>query len=111
MRRIAAGLAASALAAARALGTAATAVEAGCDILLMLEDLEAARRGLLDAVSNGTVSEERVNYPPLIPDEELKRGLPASSTAGSLSRPDHGIGQFSRLISAGVSSGGPRPTL
>ena len=60
---------------------------------------------------NAAMKKHAVNYPPLIPDEELKRGLPASSTAGSLSRPDHGIGQFSRLISAGVSSGGSRPTL
>ena len=41
--------------------TAVAAVEAGCDVLLMPEDFEAARRGLLDAVSNGTVSEERIN--------------------------------------------------
>lgn len=52
-----------------------------------------------------------VNYPPLIPVEGLKRGLPASSTAGSLSRLNPRVEQFSRMISAGVSSGGPRPTL
>ena len=34
---------------------------AGADMILMPEDFEAAYQGVLDAVNNGTLSEERIN--------------------------------------------------
>ena len=37
------------------------AFEAGCDILLMPEDLEAAYDAILEAVQNGRISEERLD--------------------------------------------------
>ena len=37
------------------------ALKAGCDMILMPEDFEKAYQGVLDAVQNGTISEERVN--------------------------------------------------
>lgn len=37
------------------------ALKAGCDMLLMPENFELAYTGVLDAVKNGTISEERVN--------------------------------------------------
>ncbi len=37
------------------------ALKAGCDMLLMPEDFEAAYNGVLDAVKNGVISEERIN--------------------------------------------------
>lgn len=43
-----------------------TAIEAGADMLLMPEDFETAYEGLLVAVQNGTISEERI-------DESLRR--------------------------------------
>ena len=42
------------------------AIEAGADMILMPEDFEAAYNGLLTAVQEGTISEERIN-------ESLKR--------------------------------------
>ena len=35
--------------------------EAGCDILLMPEDLEAAYDAILETVQNGTISEQRLD--------------------------------------------------
>lgn len=40
---------------------AVMAIEAGADIILMPKDFEAAYKGVLDAVKNGTLSEERIN--------------------------------------------------
>lgn len=40
---------------------AVQAVQAGADMILMPEDYEKAYNGLLDAVKNGTISEERIN--------------------------------------------------
>lgn len=40
---------------------AVMAFEAGCDILLMPEDLKAAYDAILEAVQNGTISEERLD--------------------------------------------------
>jgi len=40
---------------------AVMAILAGCDMVLMPEDFEAAYKGVLDAVSNGYISEERIN--------------------------------------------------
>jgi beta-N-acetylhexosaminidase len=40
---------------------AVTAVEAGVDILLMSADFPAARQGILDAVRDGQISEERID--------------------------------------------------
>lgn len=37
------------------------ALKAGCDILLMPEDFEAAYNAVYEAVQNGTISEERIN--------------------------------------------------
>ncbi|MBE5883686.1 MAG: beta-N-acetylhexosaminidase [Lachnospiraceae bacterium] len=37
------------------------ALKAGCDMILMPEDFEVAYNGVLEAVRNGTVSEERIN--------------------------------------------------
>ncbi len=37
------------------------ALQAGCDMLLMPEDLEAAYQGILNAVNEGYISEERIN--------------------------------------------------
>ena len=45
---------------------AVLAIEAGADMILMPEDFEAAYNGLLTAVQEGTISEERIN-------ESLKR--------------------------------------
>lgn len=45
---------------------AVLAIEAGADMILMPEDFEAAYNGLLTAVQEGTISEERI-------DESLKR--------------------------------------
>lgn len=45
---------------------AVMALQAGVDMILMPEDFEAAYNGVLEAVSNGTLSEERI-------DESLKR--------------------------------------
>ena len=47
---------------------AVTAIEAGVDILLMPSDFNAARQGILDAVHDGRISEERI-------DESLYRIL------------------------------------
>ena len=51
---------------------AVLAVQAGCDLLLMPEDLEKAMQGILDAVGNGEISEERI-------DESLLRILKVKS--------------------------------
>lgn len=40
---------------------AVLAVQAGADMILMPKDYETAYNGLLDAVKNGTISEERIN--------------------------------------------------
>lgn len=40
---------------------AVMALKAGCDILLMPEDFEVAYNAVLEAVQNGTISEERIN--------------------------------------------------
>ena len=40
---------------------AVLAVAAGCDMLLMPQDLDAAVRGILDAIATGILSEERIN--------------------------------------------------
>ncbi len=40
---------------------AVKALQAGADMILMPEDFEAAYQGVLDAVNNGTLSEERIN--------------------------------------------------
>lgn len=45
---------------------AVKAIEAGADMLLMPENFEEAYQGVLDAVQNGTISEDRIN-------ESLKR--------------------------------------
>ena len=45
---------------------AVKAIEAGADMLLMPENFEEAYQGLLEAVQNGTISEDRIN-------ESLKR--------------------------------------
>lgn len=37
------------------------AMEAGCDLLLMPADLSRARQGILDAIKDGTLTEERIN--------------------------------------------------
>ncbi|MGN0402475.1 MAG: glycoside hydrolase family 3 protein [Acetatifactor sp.] len=37
------------------------AIKAGCDMILMPEDFEKAYNGVLEAVKNGTISEERIN--------------------------------------------------
>jgi beta-N-acetylhexosaminidase len=37
------------------------ALKAGCDLVLMPEDFEKAYQAVLQAVSDGTISEERVN--------------------------------------------------
>ena len=51
---------------------AVLAVQAGCDLLLMPEDLEKAMQGILDAVGKGEISEERI-------DESLLRILKVKS--------------------------------
>ena len=38
-----------------------TVIEAGVDLILMPEDFTAAYQGVLDAVANGTISEERID--------------------------------------------------
>ena len=40
---------------------AVKALQAGADMILMPEDFETAYQGVLDAVNNGTLSEERIN--------------------------------------------------
>ena len=40
---------------------AVKALQAGADMILMPEDYETAYNGVLDAVNNGTLSEERIN--------------------------------------------------
>lgn len=40
---------------------AVAALKAGCDMILLPEDLETAVQGILDGVSNGSVSEARIN--------------------------------------------------
>lgn len=40
---------------------AVLALKAGCDMILMPEDFELAYQGVLTAVQNGTISEERIN--------------------------------------------------
>lgn len=40
---------------------AVAAINAGVDIILMPEDFQAAYQGVLDAVTNGTISEDRIN--------------------------------------------------
>ncbi|MBP3204680.1 MAG: beta-N-acetylhexosaminidase [Lachnospiraceae bacterium] len=40
---------------------AVMALKAGCDMILMPEDFEKAYNGVLDAVQNGVISEERIN--------------------------------------------------
>ncbi len=40
---------------------AVLAIQAGVDIILMPEDFEAAYNGVLEAVNNGTITEERIN--------------------------------------------------
>ena len=37
------------------------AIKAGCDMILMPEDFAEAYNGVLEAVRNGTISEERIN--------------------------------------------------
>ena len=37
------------------------ALKAGCDMILMPDDFELAYQGVLAAVQNGTISEERIN--------------------------------------------------
>lgn len=37
------------------------ALKAGCDMILMPDDFEKAYKGVLEAVQNGTISEERIN--------------------------------------------------
>ena len=40
---------------------AVLALRAGCDMILMPEDFEKAYNGVLQAVQDGTISEERIN--------------------------------------------------
>ena len=40
---------------------AVLALKAGCDMILMPEDFEKAYNGVLEAVQNGVISEERIN--------------------------------------------------
>lgn len=40
---------------------AVMAIQAGADMILMPEDFEAAYNGVLDAINNGTITEERIN--------------------------------------------------
>lgn len=40
---------------------AVLAIKAGCDMILMPEDFETAYNGVLEAVENGVISEERIN--------------------------------------------------
>lgn len=42
-------------------GAAIMALKAGCDMILMPDDFEVAYNGVLEAVRNGTISEERIN--------------------------------------------------
>lgn len=42
-------------------GAAILALKAGCDMILMPDDFETAYNGVLEAVQNGTISEERIN--------------------------------------------------
>jgi len=42
-------------------GAAIMALKAGCDMILMPDDFEVAYNGVLEAVKNGTISEERIN--------------------------------------------------
>lgn len=52
-------------------------LKAGGDMILMPEDLKAAYQGVLDAVDDGTLTEERIN-------ESVERILNAKETAGLL---------------------------
>ena len=45
---------------------AVAAINAGADMILMPEDFETAYTGVLDAVNNGTISQDRI-------DESLRR--------------------------------------
>lgn len=56
---------------------AVKAIEAGCDILLCPDDLQGAYEGVVDAVNNGTLSEERI-------DESVYRILLLKQTYGLL---------------------------
>ena len=40
---------------------AVKALQAGADMILMPEDFETAYQGVLDAVNNGTLTEDRIN--------------------------------------------------
>ena len=40
---------------------AVLAIQAGCDVVLMPADLTAAAEGIVQAVENGTLTEERIN--------------------------------------------------
>ena len=56
---------------------AVLALQAGNDVLLMPEDYAAAFDGVVQAVKNGTLSEERI-------EESVRRILEAKKTAGLL---------------------------
>ncbi len=56
---------------------AVLAVQAGVDVLLMPQDLEAAARGLLDAVEKGRISQERI-------DESVRKILQTKLDSGIL---------------------------
>ncbi len=58
-----------------AASAAVQAVQAGCDILLMPEDMEAAVGGILSALEDGSLTEERIN-------ESVLRILAAKLEAG-----------------------------
>ncbi len=58
-----------------AASAAVQAVQAGCDILLMPEDMEAAVGGILSALEDGDITEERIN-------ESVLRILAAKLEAG-----------------------------
>lgn len=55
---------------------AVTAIKSGVDIILMPENLEQAYQGILEAVKDGTISEERINESvDRILQVKIKRGL------------------------------------
>jgi beta-N-acetylhexosaminidase len=55
---------------------AVAAVYAGCDIILMPADLEAAAQGIVEAVENGTIPEERIDASVLrILDTKIEGGI------------------------------------
>ena len=58
-------------------GAALGALRAGCDVLLMPEDLPEAYRAVLEAVRNGEISESRI-------DESVRRILRCKAQAGLL---------------------------